>query len=103
KSSRPFFPPATGDTQSGRPCSFRLGLSSPVDVSRAQLATLFDAPRSIAAIDRAVFVPHPCSRNRTSRRRRFQPKAASNFASTDATKARQPLEQRELNAELWDS
>ena len=77
--------------------NFFLCLVFPVDgfESRSQ-ATLVDAPRSIAAMDRAVSARRVCSRNRKFRRRPFQPKAASNFASTDATKARQPLEQKEL-------
>src|SRR5438876_9871626 len=73
-------------------------MSSPVDVFRARLAKLSDAPRSIAAIDLAVCAPRACNRSRKSRPRRSRTNAVSNFASTDATKAHPPLEQKESNA-----
>src|SRR6266436_2086607 len=73
-------------------------MSSPVDVFRARLAKLSDAPRSIAAIDLAVCAPRACNRSRKARPRRSRTNAVSNFASTDATKAHPPLEQKESNA-----
>src|SRR5205809_7633555 len=73
-------------------------MSSPVDVSRARLAKLSDAPRSIAAIDRAVCAPRACNRSRKSRPHRSRTNAVSNFASTDVKKVHPPLEQKESNA-----
>src|SRR6266480_7792682 len=73
-------------------------MSSPVDIFRVRLATLFDAQRSIAAMDRAVFAPRACSRSRKSPQHQSPTNAVSNFASTDAKKVHPPLEQKQSNA-----
>src|SRR6266581_4368516 len=73
-------------------------MSSPVDVSLAPLPALSDAPRRVAATDRAVSAPRACNRSRKSRPHRCRTNAVSNFASTDAKKVHPPLEQKESNA-----